>query len=381
MLGFVFKNLSRRKLRTGLTIFGIALGIFALIVMGGMSEYLNSVVEKSTKLMANNIQVQPEGVVDGIGIIDESKVGQVKRLPGISDAFGVLVTSLDPEGIGGFTPGNMVLGIPPEKQMKSAKLSDGRYLSPSDSYNIVVGNNIARRYNLKIGDDYVLKNKRTRDRIYTRNVTVIGILEFTGSMFDNTIQIPLRSAQEFYNMNNIVSFIYAVPTKGVDTEEVSQIIELNVEKVRGISPKKLKEQYKAQLYIFSLITVSAAILAAIIGGLSVMNTMLMSVSERTKEFGILKSLGAGRINILIMTMEEAAIIGFIGGIFGIVTGGALINFLNDASEAAHGTVIFILTPRLIIVSLVFAISLGIICGSYPAYKAAILSPLEALRNE
>ena len=381
MLGFVFKNLSRRKLRTSLTIFGIALGIFALIVMGGMSEYLNSVVEKSSALMANNIQVQPEGVADGIGIINESIVGQVKRLPGVSDAFGVLVTQLDPQGAGGFTPGNMVLGIPPEKQMRSAKLSAGRYLSPSDSYNVVIGNNIARRYNLKIGDEFILQNKRTRDRIYTRNVTIVGILEFTGSMFDNTIQIPLKPAQDFYNMNNIVSFIYAVPIKGIDTEQISRIIELNVEKVVSISPKKLKEQYKAQLYIFSLITVSAALLAAVIGGLSVMNTMLMSVSERTKEFGILKSLGAGRISILIMTIEEAAIIGFIGGIFGIVTGWALINYLNDASAAAHGTVIFIITSRLLIVSLVFAVSLGILCGIYPAIKAATLSPLEALRNE
>ncbi len=98
--------------------------------------------------MANNIQVQPEGVVDGIGTIDESRVGEVKRLPGVLDAFGVLVMSLDPEGIGGFTPGNMVLGIPPEKQMRNAKLSAGRYLLPSDSYMIVVGNNIARRYKM-----------------------------------------------------------------------------------------------------------------------------------------------------------------------------------------------------------------------------------------
>jgi len=84
---------------------------------------------------------------------------------------------------------------------------------------------------------------------------------------------------------------------------------LSVEKVKSKSPEELRKEIEGNLMIFGLITISAAVLAAIIGGLSVMNTMLMSVSERTKEFGLLKALGAERKTILLMTMGEAALMG------------------------------------------------------------------------
>ncbi len=111
-----------------------------------------------------------------------------------------------------------------------------------------------------------------------------------------------------------------------------------------------------------------------------MNTMLMSVSERTKEFGILKALGAERKNILFMTMGEAAVMGIIGGIFGIAVGGTLVYYLNEVF-AAKGAVLFDITPRLVIIALLFATILGMVCGTYPAYRATRMSPMEALRYE
>ncbi len=111
-----------------------------------------------------------------------------------------------------------------------------------------------------------------------------------------------------------------------------------------------------------------------------MNTMLMSVSERTKEFGLLKALGAERKTILFMTMGEAALIGLIGGITGIAAGSVVVHFLNKSFEA-QGSVLFAITPRLVVAGLLFAISLGIICGTYPAYRATKMSPMEALRYE
>ena len=142
----------------------------------------------------------------------------------------------------------------------------------------------------------------------------------------------------------------------------------------------MRKQIEQSLIIFTLITVSAAVLAAIIGGLSVMNTMLMSVSERTKEFGLLKALGADTRDILFMTMGEAALMGALGGILGIIGGGAVVYWLNEYL-AARGTVLFTITPRLLVISMLFATGLGIISGTYPAYRAAKMSPMEALRYE
>jgi len=106
----------------------------------------------------------------------------------------------------------------------------------------------------------------------------------------------------------------------------------------------------------------------------------MSVSERTKEFGLLKALGAERKTILLMTMGEAALMGVIGGITGIAAGSLIVHFLNNSFEA-QGSALFAITPRLIVIGLLFATLLGIVCGTYPAYRATKMSPMEALRYE
>lgn len=384
MFDLILKNITQRKLRTGLTVFGIALGIFAVIVMGGMSEHFNLTFERSISLTADKIRVLPEGGFFGANL-NESKAREVKRVPGVSDAYGLLQAPLDPESLG-FFGGDVVIGIPPDKEqaaMKDTKLTQGRFLVPGDGYRAVIGSSVAREFNLNAGDELEIKSKRAQRATtitHTRNFTIVGILEYTGSFFDNAVQVPLDKAQKFYGREDTVSFILAVPDPDADPEDLAKRIELNVEKVKTFSPSELKKQIEQSLIVFSLITISAAVLAAIIGGLSVMNTMLMSVSERTREFGLMKALGAETKDILFMTMGEAALMGILGGIFGIIGGGAFVYYLNDYL-ASRGTVLFTITPRLVLIAVVFATLLGILSGTYPAYRAAKMSPMEALRYE
>jgi len=164
----------------------------------------------------------------------------------------------------------------------------------------------------------------------------------------------------------------------VDADNLARRIELSVDKVTTFSPRELREQIAQSLIIFSLITISAAALAALIGGLSVMNTMFMSVSERTKEFGLMKALGAETKDILLMTVGEAALMGFLGGISGLVAGGTFVYFLNEYL-ADRGTILFDVTPRLVVIAMLFATILGTISGVIPAYSASKKSPMEALR--
>ena len=384
MLDLILKNFTQRKLRTGLTVFGIALGIFAVIVMGGMSEHFNLTFERSISLTADKIRVLPEGGFLGASL-DESKVREVRRVPGVTDAYGLLQAPLDPESLG-FFGGDTIIGIPPEKlqaAVKDTKLTQGRWLIAGDSYRTVLGSSVAREFNLNIGDELEIKSKRvqrTTSVTSTRNFTVVGIMEYTGSFFDNGVIIPLDRAQKFYNRGDTVSVILAVPDVSADPEDLAKRIAISVDKVTTFSPAELRKQIEQSLVVFSLITISAAALAAIIGGLSVMNTMLMSVSERTKEFGLMKALGAETRDILLMTIGEAAFMGILGGIFGIISGGALVYQLNEYL-ASRGTVLFAITPRLVMIAIVFATLLGIMSGTYPAYRAAKMSPMEALRYE
>ncbi|VVB87034.1 MacB-like periplasmic core domain protein [uncultured archaeon] len=384
MFDLIIRSLTQRKMRTGLTIFGIALGIFAVVVMGGMSEHSNLTFDRSMKLTAEMIRVMPDTSLGGS--LDDSKVKEVRRVPGVSDAYGLLMMPLDQENLAMGFGGDMVVGIAPEKQrvaLKDTKLTDGRLLVEGDGNRAVIGSSIAREFKLKVGDELEVKSKRLQRATsitHVRNFTVVGILEYTGSFYDSMVTIPLDTAQKFYEQEKKVSVVLAYAEQDADPEDLSKRIELSVDNVKTISPGELRKQVEGQLVIFSLITVSAAVLAALIGGLSVMNTMLMSVSERTKEFGILKALGAERKDILFMTMGEAALMGIIGGIFGIAIGGTLVYYLNDIL-ASKGTALFDITPRLVVVALLFATILGMVCGTYPAYRATRMSPMEALRYE
>ncbi len=377
----ILRNVTQRKMRTGLTIFGIALGIFAIMVMGGMSEYFDRHANRGLDLMSDKIYIVPESGFFGGGLVD-SMVSKVRRIPGVFDAYGLLWMPYDMESLGMF--GAFVVGISPEKQeitLKDIKLTEGRLLVPGDRYRAVVGSNVARQYGLNVGDELEVKSKKVQraSTITTaRNFTIVGIMEFTSSDFDYIIGIPIDIAKKFYEMDDQLTYIWAVPEEGVDGEDLSRRIELGVENIKTISPQELRKQSEQMLIVMNLITISAALLAAIIGGLSVMNTMLMSVSERTREFGLMKAMGAEVRDILLLTMGESALMGVMGGIIGIVGGSIFIYYMNEYL-ASMGTVLFAVTYRLVAVSLLFATFLGTMSGILPAYRAAKMRPMEAMK--
>lgn len=377
----ILRNVTQRKMRTGLTVFGIALGIFAIMVMGGMSEYFSRHADRGLDLMSDKIYIVPESGFFGGGLVD-SMVSKVRRIPGVFDAYGLLWMPYDMESLGMF--GAFVVGIAPENQeltLKEIKITQGRLLVPGDRYRAVVGSNVARQYGLNVGDELEIKSKKVQraSTITTaRNFTVVGAMEFTSTDFDYMIIIPLDLAKKFYDMDDQLTYIWAVPEEGVDAEDLSRRIELGVENIKTFSPQELRKQSEQMLMVMNLITISAAVLAAIIGGLSVMNTMLMSVSERTREFGLMKAMGAEVRDILLLTMGESALMGILGGIIGIAGGSIFIYFMNEYL-ATMGTVLFAVTYRLMAVSLVFATFLGTVSGILPAYRAARMRPMEAMK--
>ncbi len=372
LFDIILRNLTQRKVRTGLTVSGIALGIFALIVMGSMSENFNQTFETSFSLTADKIRVFGSSGVFG-GSVTTSKAAEVRKVPGVKDAYGLLMAPLE-EGGGMSFGGNQIVGLPPEKSqtvLEPVQVKDGRFLMRGDRYETVVGTSVATQYNVGVGDRIEIRDKY---------FTVVGVLEYTGSFFDATAAVPLDIAQDVYDMDDMVSMIFAIPEDGVDGDLLAKRIKLSVDGVDTLSPSELEEEAKQSLMIFSVITISAAVLAAIIGGLSVMNTMLMSVMERTKEFGILKALGAERRDILLMTVGEAAIMGLMGGLLGLACGWVVVYGMN-LWLADKGIVLFLITTRLVAVAMLFAILLGTLSGIYPALRASRMSPMEALRYE
>jgi putative ABC transport system permease protein len=354
MFDLIIRNIMNRKTRSALTVCGIALGIFAVIVMGAMSENFHQTFERSMSVTSDKIRVFAESGVFGGGLEDD-KVSDVLKVAGVKDAYGILMTTFDED--------KSVTLYPVE-------LKAGRFLTPGDSYHVIVGNNIKREYELQIGSKF---------KIHDTYFTVIGILDYTGSIFDNAVIVPLKTAQSLYNVGNSVSYIFAVPDEQVDTEMLSKRIELSVKGTSTLSPGELRVQARQSFMIFSVITISSGILAAIIGGLCVMNTMFMSVAERTREFGILKAIGAETQDILLLTLGEATCMGFFGGVLGILVGLGAVYAMN-AWLVKTRIILFLITPRLLTIAMFFALLIGALSGLYPAYRASKMSPMEALKH-
>ena len=178
----------------------------------------------------------------------------------------------------------------------------------------------------------------------------------------------------------LVSEIEVFPDNLSEATDIAETINHQIGGVRALPPGKIKKVYEQKLRIFIAIAVSSAVVAVLVGGLSILNTMMMSVSERTKEIGLKKAVGASNSDILKEFIAEAGIIGTIGGIAGLTLGGLTIHLMN-MTIFNRGIIVFDITPRLVVLIFIFAVALGIIAGLIPAWTASKRNPIEALRAD
>jgi putative ABC transport system permease protein len=218
---------------------------------------------------------------------------------------------------------------------------------------------------------------------------VIGVLERTLTFPDKIAYVPLADAQAIYveavpeafeeRTSELATQIEVFPDDLSEADAIATAIETEVDGVRTVTPEQVEAQIGQATIVFNLIIVGASVIAVIVGGLSVINTMVMTVSERVREIGIKKAVGAPTSAILREFLVEATLLGAIGGVIGLSAGALLVVVLN-AQTAGSGTSVFLLTPMLLLRSFLFATVLGALAGIYPALRAARLDPVTALRS-
>jgi len=150
--------------------------------------------------------------------------------------------------------------------------------------------------------------------------------------------------------------------------------------VKATKPSDLVNSFKSGGAVFTAITTAAALLALIIGGLSVVNTMFMAVSERVREIGLKKAVGATTFNVMSEFLLEATFIGLLGGVLGYAIG-AIVTIVANATTPVGQPTLFLITPTLSVLAIGFAIVLGAVAGVLPAWRAARMDPVLALRTE
>jgi putative ABC transport system permease protein len=396
----MLRNIARRKLRSVLTISGIVIGILALTTMGAIAENFNALLDGGVQYYSSSIQVgPPDG--ESAALLPLSKIDEIKQVPGVAAAFpgyGFLAKPGSVTTVSFGPPDEILAGDPAENDWGQLKLSaaQGHYLTRTAG-EVVLGDTLSKEFKKKVGDtiDLPVKPSDAKPDFVNHTFNVVGILNVTRTAPDTFAYINIADGQMLLkdslpiairsqiDTSQITEAIDVYGTRGSSISQLDAIadrINAQVTGVKAIRPSVIVNSFKSGGAIFTAITTAAALLALVIGGLSVVNTMFMAVAERVREIGLKKAVGATTRNIMGEFLLEATFIGALGGVIGYGLG-VLITVIANGTTPPGQSTLFLITVRLTALSLGFAIALGAVAGILPAWRASRLDPVTALRNE
>lgn len=402
-LKIALNSLKVNKMRSALTSLGIIIGVSAVIIMLAIGTGASEKVQKNMESMGSNIltvrsaSAKSGGVRMGIGtkpsLTDSDAKAIVKNIEGI-DAVAVLSSENKQLMYGNQNWSSTVYGISPQYlYIKNYELDEGRTFSPEDLQNTakvaLIGSTVA---NELFGD---LNPVNKTIRVGNVPFKVIGILKTKGASGpfdqDDLVMIPITTAQKKVFGTAFPGTVSQILIKGKDTDSLDAITKEieNLLKARHKIGKtqandfeirnsaEFQEKMKSTVNTFAILLASIASVSLLVGGIGIMNIMLVSVTERTKEIGIRMAIGARASDIRWQFLIESFLLSMIGGLIGVITG--------IVGAWSVGLLSSDLTPSIsissIFLSLGFSALVGIGFGYYPAHKASLLNPIDALRYE
>jgi putative ABC transport system permease protein len=393
------REIRRNVLRSSLTILGIVIGVAAVITMvtlgGGATAQVTADI---SKLGSNLLQVRPGQGFHGPGGSRSTaamlKMEDVKAIAAEIDGLAAVAPtdSRQAQAIyGGRNWSTSVTGTTSEfLKTRDWLLSSGREFGEGEIRSgkavCILGATVVKE--LFGAEDPI----GISIRIQKLSCQVIGVLSSKGlSSFgsdqDDIILIPIRAMQRRISGTTDISTIYVSARDGISTEKVQADIERLMRERRHILPgkeddfnvrdmKEIMATLTGTTRILTTLLSAVAAVSLLVGGIGIMNIMLVSVTERTREIGIRLAIGALEKEVLMQFLVEAVVLSCFGGLIGIVLG---------LGAAALGTqalqVPFILNPSIVVIAFLFSGAVGIIFGYFPARKAARLDPIQALRHE
>jgi len=372
----ILRNISRRKLRSFLTISGIVIGVLALTTMGAIAENFNALIDGGVKYFGSSIQIGPP---DGqsAALLPISKIDEIKKVDGVAAAFAGYSFQAKPGGtqvVSFGIPDTIAASDPAENDWAGIKVTfaQGHQIDAGSRGQVVLGSTIDKEFKKGIGDtiDLPVRPADARPDFVNHTFTVVGILNPTLTAPDTFAYINIADGQMLLKDSLPIAIL----------DKIADLINTQVTGVKATRPSVIVDSFKAGGAIFTGITTAAALLALVIGGLSVVNTMFMAVAERVREIGLKKAVGATTRHIMGEFLLEATFIGALGGLIGYGIGLAITVIANGTTPPGQST-LFLVTLRLTLFALGFAIALGALAGILPAWRAARLDPVTALRNQ
>jgi len=392
-------NLKHRKRRSWLTIIGTLIGIMAVVSLISIGQGLeNSVQSELEELGGNKVFIEPGGGVGGrfsdtTFELTDDDLEAVRRVQAVEDAAG-LISGNKRATFRRETESITVTGLPTGEQRDTAldisgiTVEDGRYIRSTDNSNIIIEEDAAKETfeneEVVLGTSISINNSDySVEGIYSTSDATTGI---------GGIVMPLDQARDVLGKSDEYDQIVAVIDEGFDPGEAAEDIRANLRNERGLEEGEedfqvrtaddIIRSFNNQLSIIRTVLLGIGGISLLVGGIGITNTMYTSVTERTREIGVMKAVGATKKQILGLFMIESGMVGMIGGILG-ATVGIAISYI--AAYAIQQTVSIPFTPfvsiELILGSVFFSFIVGMISGVLPARKASKKQPVEALRFE
>jgi putative ABC transport system permease protein len=366
-----FRNLKRRPLRTLFTVIGIAIAVSSVILLISMSRgiekaWVNSLTERNVHILG----LGSETIEILTSTLDEELKTEIEKVSGIKNVSGELVNLVRLEN--GF---HAIQRGWPEKSFlwNTLHLSEGSVPGPDDPDKIIIGPTVSKNLNLSPGDSIRMLNK---------TFVVSGISAPAGTMNNSVVIFHLKSLQKITDKNGKVTEFHVQLDHPDDLKQVKKIqSELNkaFPKILFMQTREVAEKNDI-LIIFKNMTWATSLISLVVALFFILNTLLMCVSERTKEIGILNALGWSRNRIISMILLEGIMLVSIATVIGYFLGVISLKWmvqlprLNGFFEPEISDYMFV---EIFLATLL----LGIIGSLYPALKAAKLNPVDALNRE
>jgi putative ABC transport system permease protein len=386
------EGLMDRKFRVTLNLIGILIGCTAVTGLVSMTQGLNEEVgSQLNRFGPNNLMIIPGELTTGAGFMGQSftwrDLETIRRVPGIDTVTPIIGNKIAEFQRKGETRFAYVFGVEAEyfEINEGWKVEKGRNIKRGETGVALLGADVAQPTDMDeplfdVGDRITLfvNVGGEEDSITLR---VVGIMErmggTLGSEDDSSLFIPLRVCQQLYMMGGEFQYIAAqVKDRGRIPEVIDEINERMSDSVTVMSAESMGEMVGSILGVIEGTLGGIAAISLLVAGVGIVNTMTISVMERTREIGVMKALGAKSRDVLLMFLSEALVTGFIGGTLGVLLGFALGGLIGRYINLPVSNSIFL---GMGVVA--FAITTSALSGLYPAWRAANLRPVEALRHE
>jgi len=403
-LKIAFRALRTNKLRTGLTMLGIIIGVGAVIAMVGIGQGAAQQIQEQFASMGTNLltvmrgspgrRFGPGGAGQAQTLLPADAEAIAKRFPDTVAMVAQVCRGSGEVKLGNKTWTTQVVGVTPEYETVAKwAVEEGRFISKQDQEGrtwvallgkSVVENLLGDRNALPVGE-YIRIN-RTR-------FLVIGVLKEKGGGGpmdqDDVVMIPCSTAmRRVFNRTSLTEIAVMCRTEqdmALATEQITTLMRER-HKLRPPFPDNDDFSVRSQAQILEASAQSSktmtsllggiALVSLLVGGIGIMNIMLVSVTERTREIGIRKAVGATRHHVLVQFLVEAVVISSLGGLLGILLG-----WLLGRVAAGFLRLEAVVQPGTVLMAVLVSAAVGIFFGIYPARKASNLNPIEALRYE